>query len=158
MSNEVKQISLDEMFPLMEEQLKNGGTVVFNPKGISMRPLIRQGIDRVSLKKPTSPPKKHDIPLYRREDGSFILHRIIKISSDRVYTMCGDNQVVFEQGITDKNIIGVVTGVYKGDRFHSISSFPMRLYCLYAIIRRIYRKSLFGRGINWGLRKCRLKK
>ncbi len=156
MNNEIKQVSLDEMFPLMAEQLKNGGTVVFKPRGISMLPLIRQGVDRVALTKNTAPLKKHDIPLYRRDDGSFILHRIVKIAPDKSYIMCGDNQTILEYGITDANIIGVVNGVYKGDKFYSIDSFKMRFYCFYAIIRRKYRKTFFRRVLRWGLRKCRI--
>ncbi len=158
MNNEVKQVSLDELFPLIEEQIKNGGSVVFNPRGISMLPLIRQGIDRVELSKSSAPLKKYDIPFYRREDGSFILHRIVKKHPDGTYTMCGDNQIILESGITDDQIIGVVTGVYKGEKFFSISSATMRFYCLYAVLRRRYRKSFFKKVINWGLLKCRPKR
>ena len=158
MNNDIKQVSLDELFPLIEEQIKNGGSIVFNPRGISMLPLIRQGIDRVELAKPSAPLKKYDIPFYRREDGSFILHRIIKKHSDGTYTACGDNQVILEHGITDKQIIGVVTGVYKGKKFYPIFSATMRFYCLYSVIRRKFRKTFFYKVINWGLIKCKLKK
>lgn len=158
MNNEVKQVSLDELFPLIEEQIKNGGSIVFHPRGISMLPLIRQGIDRVELSRPSAPLKKYDIPFYRREDGSFILHRIVNKHSDGTYTMCGDNQIILEHGVTNEQIIGVVTGVYKGEKLYSITSAKMRFYCLYAVLRRKYRKTFFCKVINWGLRKCRLKR
>ncbi len=156
MNNDIKQVTLDDMFPLMEEQLKNGGTVVFKPKGISMLPLIRQGIDSVSLKKTQEPLKKYDIPLYRRDDKSFILHRVVKVNSDGTYTMCGDNQTVFEAGICDEHIIGKVEGIYRRDKFIPVHSLTFWLFSRYAFLRRAWRKSFFRRAMRWGLRKCRL--
>lgn len=156
MNNEVKQVTLNEMFPLMEEQLKCGGTVVFKPKGTSMLPLIRQGIDSVSLSPTHGKLKKHDIPLYRRADKSFILHRVVKVCSDGTYAMCGDNQVDFEYGISDENIIGVVAGVYRDKKFIPIKSLRLWLYSRTLFIRRAWRKSFFKRAIMWGLRKCKI--
>ena len=156
MIDDTKQVNLNEVFPLMEEQLKNGGTVVFKPKGISMLPLIRQGQDSVVITKNIFPLKKYDIPLYRRDDGSFILHRIIKICDDGTYTMCGDNQVVLEHGIKDSQIIGVVTKVNRGKKCYCVSSPFLKLLCCFAVFRRNYRKSFFRRAIRWGLRKCKI--
>ncbi len=158
MNKEVKQVTLDEMFPLMAEQLKGGGTVVFKPKGISMLPLIRQGIDSVLLAPVKGKLKKYDIPLYRREDKSFILHRIVKVCPDGTYTMCGDNQTILEYGITDENIIGVVEGVYRKEKFISVKSLRFWLYSRFIPLRRMWRKSIFRRAIYWGLYKCKIKK
>lgn len=157
MNNEIKQVSLDEMFPLMKEQLNSGGTVVFKPKGTSMLPLIRQGIDSVVLTKNTDKLKKYDIPLYRRKDNSFILHRIVRVCKDGSYTMCGDNQTVFETGIYDSDIIGVVIGVYRKDKLVLIKSLRFWLYSrLLVPIKRLWRKSFLRRAIGWGLCKCKL--
>ncbi len=155
MSKDIKQVSIDDMLPLMEEQLKCGGTVVFKPKGTSMLPLIRQGIDSVAIVKNTTHLKKYDIPLYRREDKSFILHRIVKVHSDETYSMCGDNQVVFETGISDENIIGVACGIYRKDKYIPLSSFRMKLYCRQLFFKRLWRKSFLRRAVKWGLRKCK---
>ena len=158
MNNDIRQVSLDEMFPLMEEQLKEGGTVVFKPKGTSMLPLIRQGVDSVSIVKNTAHLKKYDIPLYRRSDGSFILHRILKTFPDGTYAMCGDNQVVFEYGISDENIIGVAQGIYRKDKYIPLSSFRMKIYSRLLFFKRFWRKSFMRRAIGWGVRKCRITK
>lgn len=158
MNNEIKQVKLSEMFPLIEEKLALGGKVTFYPKGTSMLPLIRQGKDRVTLKKQEEPLRKNDVVFYRREDKSFILHRLVKILSDGTYVMCGDNQTVFETGIKDNNVIGVMTGVYRGEKFVSADDFSYRLYVRTLPLRRLWRKSFLRRAINWGLRKCRIKK
>ncbi len=156
MNNEIKQVSLDAMLPLMAEQLEKGGSVVFKPKGISMLPLIRQGIDSVLLEKNSKTLKKYDIPLYRRADKSFVLHRIVKVLKDGSYVMCGDNQAVFEYGIKDENILGVVKGVYRGNKFIPVKSFAFWTYSRYVPLRRAWRTSFTRRALRWGLRKCKI--
>ena len=42
--------------------------------------------------------------------------------------MCGDNQTVFEKGITDDMVISLVSAVYKDDKRIDVSSFSSRLY------------------------------
>ena len=71
-------VSMEELVPLIREVLSNGQSVRFSPKGTSMLPMLRQGIDSVVLSPVTCRLKKYDIPLYQRDDGSYILHRIIK--------------------------------------------------------------------------------
>lgn len=157
MSNdEIKQVALNELFPLMEEQLSCGKTVTFGPKGTSMLPLIRQGVDKVVLKKFEAPLKKYDIPLYRRADGSFILHRVVKVDKDKTYIMSGDNQTALERGVTDDQILGVVSGVYRGDKFISCKSFSYRIYCRALFFIKLWRKSLLRRVIRGGMRRCKL--
>ena len=156
MNNDIKQVSLADIFPVMEEQLKNGGTVVFKPKGISMLPLIRQGIDSVLIKSPKFPLKKYDIPLFRRKDGSFILHRILKVCNDGTYVVCGDNQTVLEYGVRDEQIIGVVEGIYRDKKFVSVSNFIYKIYSRSLWIRRLWRKSFIRRAVKGVLRRCRL--
>ena len=156
MNNDIKQVSLADIFPVMEEQLKNGGTVVFKPKGISMLPLIRQGIDSVLIKSPKFPLKKYDIPLFRRKDGSFILHRILKVCNDGTYVVCGDNQTVLEYGVRDEQIIGVVEGIYRDKKFVSVSNFIYKIYSRSLSVKRLWRKSFIRRAVKGVLRRCRL--
>ena len=77
-----------------------------------MLPLIREGIDSVIL----SPIKEEitagDIILYKRDSGQFVLHRVMK-AKNNAFVMCGDNQVVFEKGITDRHIIAIVTAIIR---------------------------------------------
>ena len=77
-----KTVTLEEMYPLISEQLSCNGTVTFTIHGISMTPMLRDGTDSVRISKADTPLKKYDIPFYRRADGSFILHRIVKVKDD----------------------------------------------------------------------------
>lgn len=126
-----KDISLAELYDVMQEMLSSGGTVNFNPNGTSMLPTIMNHGDRVVIVKPKSRLKKYQLPLYRRSDGSFVLHRIVRVYAD-TYSACGDNQWHMEHGITDKQIIGVVTHIVrKGKKIDVNKSL---LYKIYVVI------------------------
>jgi hypothetical protein len=88
------QIRLDELMPLIREQLAANKCVKFSPRGTSMLPMLRQGIDRVILSPAPQKLRKYDLPLYRRENGQFVLHRVVKVG--KTYSCIGDNQFVVE--------------------------------------------------------------
>lgn len=75
-----------------------------------MLPLLRQGIDSVVLVSPEGV-AENDMMLYRRDDGQFVLHRVIKIKGDE-YVMCGDNQTILEYGIRKKHLLARVAYFY----------------------------------------------
>lgn len=143
-------VNMDQLMPLIREQLAAGNSVRFSPKGISMLPMLRQGKDSVVLSPITGRLEKYDLPLYQRTDGHYILHRVIRVGE--TYTCMGDNQFVEEPGLTHDQMIGLVTGFYRGDRHHSVNEPLYRLYChLWFHTRRI--RHFWRRGICF-LRRC----
>ena len=133
--NDFNELGLKEMWPIMEEQLNAGKTVSFRPNGNSMLPLIRPCVDTVLIKQAPAKLKKFDLPLYRREDGTFILHRIVEVKKDR-YTMRGDNQNVLERDIKRDQILAVAVGMYKNDTYISFSGVKYWIYCRKRHIRQ----------------------
>jgi len=125
---EKKTVRLEEMLPVIEETLSAGGTVKIPITGTSMRPLLYCGRDTVTLTSPKFPLQKFDLPLYRRKDGAFVLHRVIAVEKDGTYTMCGDNQWVKEYGISDTQIIGVTASITRKGKTFWASSRKYKLY------------------------------
>ena len=103
----MQKLNMESLLPFIEEAFDRGVDFQIPITGTSMNPLLYQNRDFVKIVKPQLPLKLGDIPLYRRNDGAFVLHRVVAIKDDGEYVMCGDNQFVLEFGITDKNIIGV---------------------------------------------------
>ncbi len=68
-----------ELLPVIEDSIRSGVPVRLTVRGGSMRPLLRDGKDTVSLH-PCFPAmlRKGDVVFFRYGDG-FILHRIIHI-------------------------------------------------------------------------------
>ena len=93
-----------------------------------MRPLIRQGRDLMVIEKPKGRLKRYDAALYiRRSDGAYVLHRVLHAKKNG-YVICGDNCVKREYGITDADVIGVLTGVIRDGKELKAKSFRYKLY------------------------------
>ena len=120
-------ISLDDLIPLIKEQIYAGCNVKFSPRGVSMLPMLRQGIDSVELAGVPNKLEKYDIVLYRRDSGQYVLHRIV--GTNGTYTCIGDAQFDKEFGIRRDQIIAVVTSFYRGGRRCSVGNPLYRLYC-----------------------------
>lgn len=105
-----KNISMAELLPFIEEAFNKNTTFKIPITGTSMNPFLLEGRDYVFIKKPTFPLETGDVPLYRRDDGTFVLHRIVG-KDEKGYIMCGDNQFLLEKGICDRHIIGVMCTV-----------------------------------------------
>lgn len=99
----------------IERQLAEAGFYVSTTVGVSMRPMLRNRHDRVIIR-PVGEKRlqKYDLPLYRRPDGKYVLHRIIGVE-DGYYVIRGDNTYIKEK-VPDSWIIGVMSEFYRGDR------------------------------------------
>lgn len=110
-----------------EEQLKKNGKLIYTNRGDSMMPLIKQGRDLLVIKPVHGRLKKYDVPLYKRDSGQYVLHRILEVRKHD-YVICGDNRWVKEYGITDRHIIGVLTAVVRDGKELSVTDRKYRLY------------------------------
>lgn len=111
----VKKINMAEIYPLIREVLDAGGSFKLTITGSSMFPFILGGRDQVTLSPLPDKLKKNDLPLYRRRDGAFVLHRIVRCEKDGTYTCCGDHQWTLERGLQRDQMIAIATAyVRKG--------------------------------------------
>jgi len=110
-----------------EDIIERDGRLVYTNVGDSMRPLIRQDKDLLIIEKAKGRLKKYDVPLYKRDSGQYVLHRILKVRKDD-YVICGDNRYHKEYGITDRHIIGVLTAVVRNGREIPVSDRRYRAY------------------------------
>ena len=99
-------------FSTYEAELQRHGKIIQRNVGVSMMPLLRQNRDVMIIERKTGRLKKYDCPLYKRADGKYVLHRILKVREND-YVICGDHCTKKEYGITDEDIIGVLTGVIR---------------------------------------------
>lgn len=139
-----KLVSMEEIAPIIREQIENGGKVSFTPKGNSMLPLFRNNRDVVTLEKPDFPLKKYSVVFYQRETGQYVLHRLVR-TNGAYYIMRGDNQYRNEYNITKEQIIAVVSEFIRNGKPYKITDRSYRLYSVLwtdtVYIRRIYKVS-----------------
>ena len=58
--------------------------------------------------------------LYKRPPDKYVLHRIVEVRRDS-YVILGDNCVNREYGVTDSDILGVMTGYIRDGKEHSVT-------------------------------------
>lgn len=139
-------VRLAQLLPLMQERLAQGESVKFTPQGTSMRPMIYGGRDQVVLSPLPEKLKKYDLPLYRRQDGQFVLHRIVRVGE--TYTCVGDNQYILEEGVPQEWMLALATGFVRKGKFYSMTCLRYRIYCrLWHWTRPIRRFGLWCRNI-----------
>ena len=97
---------LDHLLGLLEE----AETVPLVISGGSMTPFLVHGRDTVYLSKVKAPLKKGDMILYRRDNGTYILHRICSVDGE-TYTLVGDAQTRLEPGVRRDQVLATVKAV-----------------------------------------------
>ena len=118
-----------------EELLKTQDEVMTRTKGISMRPLLRQGRDIVVIKRPQFPLKAGDVPLYRvKGKEELVLHRILRVKKDGTYIIRGDN-LFRKEYVKESQIVGVMKAFYREGRYCDCEKSCK--YKLYIILNRV---------------------
>ena len=145
-SSQIKRTQLEQLMPLIAEELAAGRSVRFSPSGVSMLPMLREGVDSVVLSPLPDKLRKYDLPLYKRSTGQYILHRVIK--AGQTYTCIGDNQFYKESGIEYDQMIAIVSSFYRKDKEIQTSNIIYRLYCILWHYSRPIRH-LWNRSIRW---------
>jgi len=93
MEFEKRLCDMDELGPFIEESVKAGKKVKLTVTGDSMYPLFKSRVDTVVLDIPKNKkPGKYDIVFYKRDNGRYILHRILK-EKNGAFVIAGDNEV-----------------------------------------------------------------
>lgn len=124
---------MQELMPLIEERLLAGQCVRIYPRGVSMRPLIREGKDSVTLSAIQGKLTKNGIVLFRVGEH-YVLHRFIGVRQGG-YVFCGDHRYVYESGITPENVVALVTAIQRNGKDVRMDS----------LVYRVYVRLIFGR-------------
>ena len=113
----------------IERSIKELGYAVAPIAGTSMMPLLKEGRDRVELE-PCSQErlKKGDVVLYKKNDGTLVLHRIIKTENGEFFTVLGDHQFNNAERVNNNQIIAVACGFFIKGRYVTEKTRWYRLY------------------------------
>ncbi len=97
----------------LKDELLRSGNVMFTNKGVSMRPLLREGRDLMVIEKRRNDTvlKPGMAVLFERPSGDLVLHRIFR-KKEGGFLILGDN-CIDPEFVDDKMIIGVLTAVVR---------------------------------------------
>lgn len=122
------KIPAEELLPLIRERLGAGKTIRYLPfRGVSMLPLLRQGVDEVELSPLPDKLRKYDLPVYQYPSGKVVMHRVVEVKED-CYICLGDNTYEYEH-IRPEQLIALVSAVRRGEKRIPVTAPGYRLYC-----------------------------
>ena len=118
----------EELLPLIRDQLAGGGRVRYLPfRGVSMLPMLRQGVDSVELAPLPEKLRKYDLPVYQYPSGKIVMHRVVAVKDDH-YLCMGDNTYSYEK-IYPNQLIAVVSAFRRGQKRIETDAWAYRVYC-----------------------------
>ena len=148
-----KVVAMAEMYPVVEEALRVGNRITITVTGTSMLPLLRHQLDNATLEPVTGPMHVNDVVLYQRENGQFVLHRIIGMEKNGDCILCGDNQLVCEHHVRRQQVVGRLTAFTRIGRKVACTSVWYKAYiCVLPALRLILRGCLIARRYAGTLR------
>lgn len=113
----------------IELSLKELGYAEVPITGTSMLPLLKEGKDLVEIEASVQKRlKKGDVVLYRKNDGTLVLHRIIKAENDNLFTVLGDHQFKNAEQVNKNQIIAVARGFFINGRYVDEKTRWYRIY------------------------------
>ncbi|MCQ2742781.1 MAG: hypothetical protein MJ239_05755 [Bacilli bacterium] len=112
MEEDAPRVSYEGMNPKksFEDIILLDGALVYTARGVSMYPLILEKKDVLTITKNENDPKVGDVVLFKRDNGTYVLHRCVAIKKDG-FVMCGDNQYHKEKGVLPRQILGVLSSI-----------------------------------------------
>jgi len=122
----IKITESEALFSFVEETVNNGSSIKIKIAGYSMYPLVTSRRDSVLLTKAETV-KKGDVPLIKREDGSYVLHRVVGIKNG-CFMLRGDYEQKIEYPVNPEQVIAVAKGFYRNEKYIDCNSFLYKLY------------------------------
>ena len=134
--------------------LDQGKQVTIPVKGFSMLPFIRGSKDLVVLEKADGPVKADDIVLFHigpREDGRYVMHRVLAVDGDKVDIM-GDGVPYAHEHVLRSQILAKAVEILRGGK-RSVDPYSprqLRLVHIWQWLRPVRRYLLFVyRHLPW---------
>ena len=104
-----------EYLDVLREAVESGREASMIITGNSMAPFLYHGRDVIYFSSPKRPLKRGDMAFFRRADGSYVMHRIVRKRTSDCFFL-GDNQTDIEGPIPDSLVFAVVTRVKRKGR------------------------------------------
>ena len=120
------EVPMEELMKVVRLQLETAGRANLTVTGCSMLPMLRQHRDAVILAPLDRALNPGDIALFQREDGRYVLHRVIAVTPEN-YHFCGDNQATLET-VTQQQVVAKVTGYLKAGKLRGLNGLGYRIY------------------------------
>ena len=137
----------------LAQQLDTAGVIVHTNKGTSMMPLLRENRDLMVIRKRGAGRfHKYDAVLFLRDNGEYVLHRILRVNPDS-YWIVGDNCASGET-VREEQVLGILTEILRDGRTIRVTDkgyrIFVRIWCALFPLRSLW---IRGTGLFRGIWK-----
>lgn len=135
-------LPIEAIVQMMEDTFARGGCYELTVTGTSMSPTLQPGRDLVLLKSAREQPvRKGDIVFARRQNGAYVLHRVLRVHPGGGCTVNGDGQVWTEE-IYPGDVLAVAAAIRRKGKWISGRNVWYRLYVRCWALTRPFRAAL----------------
>jgi len=120
------KVSMDDWMKLVSGRIAAGQKLQISPRGSSMYPLLVGKRDEVILTRLDRPLKRGDICMFRRYDGTYVIHSIHHIDHGNLYFL-GESQIYIEGPIAAEQVVARAESFVRKGREYSCSSLWYRM-------------------------------
>lgn len=135
-------LPVEGILALMEAAFARGGAYHLVITGTSMSPTLQPGRDQVRLVSASSrSPRRGDIVFARRQNGDYVLHRVLRLHADGGCTLNGDGQVWTEE-IYPGDVLGVAAAIRRKGKWIEADNRIYRMYVQLWFLTRPFREQM----------------
>lgn len=106
----MRKLDTDAYISTLRDLVNQGKEVRLIISGSSMTPFLVHERDSILFSKPDSPLKRGDMVFYQRENGQFVMHRILHVKPEGLYII-GDAQVEIEGPVDPSCVFARITKI-----------------------------------------------
>ncbi len=117
---------MSESILTVADELQSGKAIATFTQGRSMEPLLHTGKTHVVVEPLENRLSPGDLPLYKRKDGVYVIHRVVEVGED-YYLTRGDNCFTTEK-VFEGQMLGVVTEIYRNGKNVRVTDPSYRRY------------------------------
>lgn len=106
----MRKLDTDAYLSTLRDLVNQGKEVRLIISGSSMTPFLVHERDSILFSKPDSPLKRGDMVFYQRENGQFVMHRILHVKPEGLYII-GDAQIEIEGPVDPSCVFARITKI-----------------------------------------------
>ncbi len=141
----MRRVDTDAYVSMLRDLVNEGKECRLLISGSSMAPFLVHERDSILFSKPDRELRRGDMVFYQRDNGQFVMHRILKVKPEGLYII-GDAQTEVEGPVRPEQVFALVTKVNRKGKWVGPGNFWwwffstvwLRLFPVRRLILKLY--------------------
>lgn len=141
----MRRVDTDVYVSMLRDLVNEGQECRLLISGSSMAPFLVHERDSILFSKPDRELRRGDMVFYQRDNGQYVMHRILKVKPEGLYII-GDAQTEVERPVKPEQVFALVTKVNRKGKWIGPGNFWwwffstvwLRLFPIRRLILKLY--------------------